>query len=611
MFDWSITHNGGVILIDPPDVPSETIAVCDIETNGQDGDQLRIVCIGLCTDGVNARVYFNLSAELISYLRRTQLVCHNGKGAEIPWLSKYGITIEQLYDDTQIMAYVFDSSRKSFGLKKVLKDTFGVEYPSYSELIKNKEVIHAACLIDMGLYDKKGAEPKKLTLDQMPREIVAEYNACDTFYTYKLWMHYRQQFNAQQKMFYKNIELPTTKLLFHMEQQGVAIDTKAVRRIHGFHSKERRASKKAALTVAQIPGLNLNSPKQLLPLVQRELPEAQGTGEEILESPSKGPFCTALLSYRKHQKICSTYTTPLYFNAITDKENRIYARFNQNTITGRLSSSDPINLQNQPPAVREAFCAKPGYRLVGADWSNIELRLPASFANEPGYVQELSRRDGDLHWLTAQFLFPELLHLSEEEQKEKRKKAKTCNFLLTNSGTAHRLGVELGVDQSEAEDLFERFWKGYPALKAWLETEKKEARKAGYACTRFGRKVYIPTLLLTCEWGSWKCGKEKTEQGYLRTCKNCRIREEAERSAISVLVQGTAADMMKLAAQVLYREYGYVPVLAVHDELVYEIMEDSADIAAKRIQDVMENITTLKVPLFANVKSGLNWKEVH
>lgn len=615
MFEWFPQNSGYKVLIDPPTFPKDTILSVDIETNGKEPNDkdFKIVCIGLCGSDFVAHIYFELNPALFLFLSSVQIIAHNGSHAEFVWLKPYGIAIEQLYADTKIMSYVVDSARKSHNLKPLLQEKLGVVYPSYSELIEDSEVIEAACLENQGLAVRKknGTQklPKSLTLDQIPKEIVAAYNANDIIHTYRLWTYFRQTMNAQQQMFYSNIELPTTRLLFRMEQQGVRIDTEAVRRIHKEESKARRATRKEMFVIAG--EFNPNSPKQVLEKLHNVGVQVDSTGEDVLQHHSQSPLVSRLLSYRKHQKLCSTYTSPIYFNAVRDKENRIHALFNQNTITGRLSSSDPINLQNQPQAVREVYTATPGNLLVGADWSNIELRLPASFSGEPGFVEELSRDGGDLHLRTARFLFGDLSALSEEELKEKRAKAKTCNFLLANSGSAYRLSQELNCELAEAEQFYVAFWKGYGTLKAWLDKEKKEARRNGWIQTKFGRRVHIPQLTLTCEWGSWKCGKHKDARGFTRTCGNCQVREEAERSAISVLVQGTAADMAKLSALTLYKKFGYVPILAVHDELVYDVPTAEAKLVAARVRTVMENIVTLKVPLKTSVKVGYNWKEVH
>lgn len=600
---WSCVKHGASISENPKYLPSETTVVIDIETDEADN----IVCIGLTGDGTDILVYFDITEELINFLQNAQLVGHALKDAEIKWLTKYGITVNQIFFDTKIAAYVYDSSRKNFSLKPLLKDIFNVEYPLYQEIVTGKEFIEISCEEnpELMVQSKQGPKyPKKLTLDKMHRDITIQYNACDVFWTFKLWVWFREHFTATQWNFYNTIELPTTKLIYEMEQQGIKIDTKAIRRIHNENSKQRRSFKKQLFTLAG-KEFNPNSPKQVLPILQSDGMDIQSTGEEeLVRYSGTNPLAKTLLSYRGLQKLCSTYTTPLYFNAIKDSQERIYPHFNQNTITGRLSSSDPINIQNQPQEVRCAFVAKEGHVLIGADWSNIELRLPAHLSGERGFIDELSKRGGDLHARTATFLFGDTFtKASPELQKSLRAKAKTCNFLLTNSGTASRLASELQCSKEEAETLYKKFWEGYPTMAQWLKEEKKIARDAGGVSTAFGRWVSLPQLKLWC--GSLFCAKIN------KFCKSCFIREETERSAISIRVQGTASDMMKLAMLRLKNEYNLVPVLSVHDEIMYEVPLDKKEFTMYIVKEVMENITTLKVPLVAEVKSGLNWKDCH
>lgn len=607
--DWAPEKFGCTVHIDDyENMPTATIASVDIETNGKEvtDEDFKIVCIGICASATDAFVYFDIRPSLIEYLRHLQIIAHDGKRAEIPWLYSYGVRINQLYVDTKTMYYVFDSARRNFSLKPILADTFGVEYPSYGDIITNKDFIQAACTAMPELYVKKTTKvtkknpqgvttlklPKEVTLDKMPKEIVAAYNAMDILFTYKLWVYLRKHFTARHWAFFNNIEMPMTRLIYEMERLGIEVDTNSVRRIHNENSKQRRRAKKRIFEIAG-KQFNINSPKhQLLPVLKSAGLNVEGTSEDELTPFRNHPLVSALLEYRGFQKICSTYTIPLYFTAIKNAASRIHTRFAQNTITGRLSSGDPINLQNQPPATRKCFVAKSGHLFINSDWSNIELRLPAHLSEEPGFVSELSRPDGDLHRLTAKFIGKD------------RKTAKTCNFLLTNSGTEWQLSVELGCTKEEAREIYDKWWAGYPVLERWTRRMKKIACIRGGIMTWFGRWVNLPRLRIPClEWsGRFPCKPDYK-------CQNCRLREEAERSAISILVQGTASDINKMAALRLYRKYGYVPVVNVHDELMYEVPIADTELVAKRVRYEMENVVHLKVPLIADVGIGANWKE--
>jgi len=641
-YPWGIEQYGGVIHIDDyKHFPTETIASIDLETNGKEiGDpEFKIVCVGICGNGQDCYIYFDLRPQLFEYLRKVMFVAQDGKRAEVPWLAPYGITIDQLFFDTKIGAYVMDSARKNYSLKPLIKDIFGVEYPTYEEMISNKEMIDVACQesllddspISLYLKDKKGNNklPKELDLSKMPKEYVAAYNACDVYFQYKLWKWLEANFSVAQKNFFETIEMPLNRLLYHTERQGIKIDTVKIRELHKQFSQSRRKYKKEFFNQATPVMLsyldtcilaekdekkkllleqrrnnftsecNLNSPSQVLEVLQVNGLGVKGTSEGVLQRYNKNPIVASLLEYRGYQKLASTYTTPLYFNAIKDNNNHIYARFSQNTITGRLSSSDPINLQNQPPEVREAFISDPGTKFINADWSNIELRLPAHFSNEPKLVNEFLKEDGgDVHKVTAKLIFGPDVE-SRSDFKAKRAIAKTCNFLLTNSGTPSRLANELNVPEIEAEGLYLKFWEGYPILANWLKEEKRRARSNLGVTDWFGRWVSLPQLVLTC--GNWNCAKSG------KFCRQCFMREEAERSAMSILVQGTASSMCKLAALRLYKEYGYVPNLLVHDEINTQVADSQVEEARDRIKYVMENVVSLRIPLVAELGIGKNW----
>lgn len=603
---WQLFDDGAKVHIDSKFIPTETIACIDLETNELEPSDpnFKIICVGICANGVDCYVYFDITPELIQYLKTVQIVAHSAKNAEIAWLAGYGITIEQLYWDTKIAAYVMDSSRKNNSLKPLLKDMWGVEYPTYEEMTTSEENIKEACELhpELMIQRKVGPRyPKKILLGSLSKETVAAYNGSDVFYTHKLWQWQRANMDAAQLNFYSTIELPTTRLLYKMEQKGVKIDTREVRRIHNENSKERRRLKKQLFEIAG-QSFNTNSPKQVLPILQANGVDTESTGEDALVHFRATPIVCKLLEFRKKQKICSTYTIPLYHNAVKDKDNRIHAHYNQNTITGRLSSSKPLNLQNQPPAVRTTFVAEEGHVLVGGDLSNLELRLPAHFSGDPVFVRELSKPDGDLHTTTAKFLFgAAVTSLPEEEFKKKRAKAKTCNFLLTNSGSPYGLANELQCTVDEAEELYKKFWAGYPVMAEWLRYEKKLARAEGGATSYFGRFVPIAQLKAWC--GNNNCDIKK--------CKECKVREEAEGTAISIRVQGTGGDMIKLAMLRMYKDFGYIPVLSTHDEIELETRSELLEETCRNLKIVMESVVQLRVPLVSKIKYGRSWLECH
>ncbi len=250
---WSVEGYGATIHIDNySQMPKETILVIDVETNGQEGEKCEIVCIGLTGTGTDVFVYFDLRPELIEYLKSVQLVGHDFIHAEAGWLEKYGITVDQLVFDTKIGMYLMDSSKKNYGLKTVLDRQWGIKYPTYTELTTDKSNIEQACIEnDIWEYDKKGKQklPKAITLDKMPKEITAQYNAADVYYTYKLWMWLREQFTMVQWNFFNSIEMPMYKLIYLMEKKGVKIDTTEGIKLHKQYKKKANEQKKLFLNL--------------------------------------------------------------------------------------------------------------------------------------------------------------------------------------------------------------------------------------------------------------------------------------------------------------------------------------------------------------------------
>jgi len=603
------------ILIDNySDFPKAPIVSLDIETNGREIDDVdfRFVCIGFC-DGIRCWCYFDISDKLIDYLHKSRWIVQDGIHAELPWLNKLygGFTPEHIYADTKIGSYVHDSTRKNYSLKPTVKEYLGVEYPTYTDITHNASYIAAACQRNPNLRvrtKKETKDPKNLTLDQLERGIVANYNAADTYYTWKLHEFLVKSQTTMERQFLTNIEMPMNRLIYRMETRGIKIDTSEIRRIHNATSKERRKIKKELLSLAGAP-FNPNSPKQVLELLKMHGINSKSSGvDDLARYRESSAFVRQLLEYRGLQKICSTYTIPLYFNAVREKSNRIHAKFGQNTITGRLSSSDPVNLQNQPPIVRSAFIADSGNSFVDADWSNIEIYIPAHLSGEPRWIDVLRRPDGDLHMATAARLFGESVYsLPEAERKAKRKIAKETLLTITNSGTYRSLARTLECDESTAQE-FERATKDlYPTFVHWLTTTKRKAREQKGISSYFGRWVSFPQLTLWC--GRPNCDEICAKNREF--CKPCFMRQETEKQAISVKVQGTASDLCKMAALRLYREYGYVPNALVHDEILLETPDNKIEETQQRVKYVMEHLYDFVVPLKAEIKIAKNWLEAH
>jgi DNA polymerase-1 len=561
------------MVVDSEELPTASLVSVDLEY-GEDGNE--IVLIGLF-DGATYFGYLHNFDRVVAWLRTANWITHDGIHAELPVLNKFygGFTAERIAFDTKIMAYNADSTRKNYSLKPLVSELLGANYPTYKELKK---------------------EHKFKSIGELDRQILLEYNAADTYYTWMLWQYFRKHYNQNQWQFLNTIEMPMTRLIAEMEQLGVKIDTAEVRRIHGENSKQRRKARKQIYALCGRV-VNPNSPKQILQVLHEQGVKSKTTAEDEIKRYKDNPFVGALLEFRGYQKLCSTYTIPLYSEAIKTSDSRIHARFSQNTITGRLSSSDPINLQNQPQSVRSAFVPKEGYSFIEADYSNLEWRIPGHFSGDPAIISELSRRDGDIHMQTARLMFGESI------SDEQRRIAKTCNFLLTNSGRAKRLATELGCSYREADEIYNKFWAGYRVLGEWTKETKEMARRSGGVSTLYGRRVSLPDLQLWC--GRANC--PVVDKNYF--CKTCFRKEETEREAVSVRVQGSGADLIKLAMLRLYREYKYVPVLTVHDSLMYEVEDSKVEEVSRNVKEVMESLVELKVPLFCDIGVAKNWGE--
>lgn len=601
------------VIVDSEELPTASLVSLDLEYT--ENEEKREICLVGIFDGITYWAYTAVTDRLLSYLGKTGWITHDGIHAELPVLNKLygGFEPERIQYDTKIMGYVFDSTLKDWGLKNLAKKYLAKEWPKYNELKK---------------------EYKFKSIKELPQEVLLDYNGSDCVFTWMLWEYYRKNFNLGHWNFYNNIELPMNHLLYRMEQKGIKVDVEVTKQLHEKFSRQRNgwdtafrvntnklldavqwrkelleikketAEKKQkalgskteeAVNKLSLADINLNSPQQILALLRALGYKVKSTDEDTIKRFGKDKVVKCLLEYRGYEKICTTYTSVILEEALKHPDRRIHARCTQSTITGRLASSDPINLQNQPPSVRSCFVAKEGHGFVEADWSNLEWRIPGHFSGDPAIISELSNRDGDIHRQTARLMF------GQDVSDEQRRIAKTCNFLLTNSGRAKRLASELGCSYREADDIFNRFWAGYRVLGEWTKETKTLAKQNGGISTMFGRCVRLPDLRLWC--GRANC--PVVAKDYF--CKECFKREETEREAVSVRVQGSGADLIKLAMLRLYREYKLVPVLTVHDSLLAEVPDNDVVEVGQNIKMVMESLVEFKVPLFVTIKTGKSW----
>jgi DNA polymerase-1 len=398
---------------------------------------------------------------------------------------------------------------------------------------------------------------------------------------------------------YREVERPLSAVLAHMEATGVRLDVAYLRALSLEVAEEIARLEAEVFRLAGHP-FNLNSRDQLervlfdelgLPAIGKtEKTGKRSTSAAVLEALREAhPIVEKILQYRELTKLKSTYIDPLP-DLIHPRTGRLHTRFNQTaTATGRLSSSDP-NLQNIPvrtplgQRIRRAFIAEEGWLLVALDYSQIELRVLAHLSGDENLIR-VFQEGRDIHTETASWMFgvPR-----EAVDPLMRRAAKTINFGVLYGMSAHRLSQELAIPYEEAQAFIGRYFQSFPKVRAWIEKTLEEGRRRGYVETLFGRRRYVPDL-----------------QARVKS-----VREAAERMAFNMPVQGTAADLMKLAMVKLFprlEEMGARMLLQVHDELVLEAPKERAEAVARLAKEVMEGVYPLAVPLEVEVGIGEDW----
>ena len=400
----------------------------------------------------------------------------------------------------------------------------------------------------------------------------------------------------------QDVEMPLSRVLFGMEQYGFTVDTAFLRTLGQRYTAEIEEAKQAVFRACGVKPFNLNSTQQLGEVLfdQLGLPHGKktsrgySTSAEVLESlrDIAPEIIDPLLRYRQLQKLNSTYIEGLL--RLTEKSGRVHSTFDQvATATGRISSSEP-NLQNIPVRteegreIRQAFLPRAGWVLLDADYSQIELRLMAHFSGDEAMLSAF-RTGQDVHARTASEIFDVPL---QQVDATLRSRAKAVNFGIIYGISGFGLARNTGVSQQEAKSFISRYFAKYPGVKRFMDTAVEDGQQNGYALTLMGRRRYLPEL----------------------TASNAMVREFGKRAAMNTPVQGTAADIIKLAMvrvdEGLRRE-GLQSrlILQVHDELLLECPPEEVEAASRILQEAMEGVITLSVPLSAEVHQGANWAE--
>ncbi|WP_079230208.1 DNA polymerase I [Pseudomonas putida] len=455
--------------------------------------------------------------------------------------------------------------------------------------------------------DIAGKGAKQLTFNQINLDKAGPYAAEDADITLRL--HHALQARLAQtpsvQTVLMDIEMPLVPVLAKIERQGALVDAALLQVQSGELGVKMAELEQRAYALAG-EEFNLGSPKQLgailydklgMPVLSKTAKGQPSTAEAVLDELAEQgyPLPEVLMQYRSLSKLKSTYTDKLP-GQINPRTGRIHTSYQQAVAaTGRLSSSDP-NLQNIPirtaegRRIRQAFVASPGYKLLAADYSQIELRIMAHLAKDEGLLHAF-RNDLDVHRATAAEVFGVAL---EEVTTDQRRSAKAINFGLIYGMSAFGLAKQIGVDRKQSQDYIDRYFARYPGVLAYMERTRAQAAEQGFVETLFGRRLYLPDI----------------------NAKNPALRKGAERTAINAPMQGTAADIIKRAMVNVdnwLNESGLDArvILQVHDELVLEVREDLVDQVKDEIRTHMSNAAQLDVPLVVEAGVGSNWDEAH
>ncbi|MEL4180946.1 DNA polymerase I [Roseateles sp. PN1] len=580
---------------------SASLAALDTETDSLDPMRARIVGISFSVkageaayiplrhEGPDAPAQLPLE-EVLAKLKPWLEDAHAPKlGQNLKYdthvLANHGIQLRGVQHDTMLESYVLEA-HKTHGLGALGERHLGRAGLSYEDLC--------------------GKGVNQIPFAQVEVAKAAEYSSEDSDMCLQVHQQLWPQIEAEAGLLrvYRDIEMPTSALLARIESTGVLIDASRLQAQSHELGQRLLTLEQEAYDIAGQP-FNMGSPKQIgeilftkqgLPIVKKTATGAPSTDEEVLDKLALDyPLPAKILEYRSLAKLKSTYTDklPLMINAQTGRVHTNYAQ--AVTVTGRLSSNEP-NLQNIPirtaegRRVREAFVALPGHSIVSADYSQIELRIMAHISEDPGLLRAFG--EGlDVHRATASEVFNTPV---SEVTTEQRRYAKTINFGLIYGMGAFGLAQSLGIEQKAARDYIDLYFNRFAGVKHYMDNTKARAAELGYVETLFGRRIYLPEI---------KGGNGPRKAG-------------AERQSINAPMQGTAADLIKLAmiaVQAALDEQGKLTriVMQVHDELVFEVPDAELDWVKTEVPRLMAGVAALRVPLLAEVGVGANWDEAH
>ena len=497
-----------------------------------------------------------------------------------------GITLRGVAFDTMLESYVLDSVATRHDMDSLALKYLGHKTISFEEIAG------------------KGA--KQLTFNQVGLHEASPYAAEDADLTLRLhqtlWPKLEQEGRLPEV--FRDIELPLVTVLSRIERNGTYVDATLLKHQSQFLAKRMAELQEKAFEIAG-QEFNLASPKQLgeilyekleIPVIKKTPKGAPSTAEAVLQELAlEYPLPQVIMDYRGVAKLKNTYTDKLP-ELINQRTGRVHTSYHQAvTATGRLSSSDP-NLQNIPVRseegrkIRQAFLAPKGKKIVACDYSQIELRIMAHLSDDKG-LTDAFEQGLDIHRATAAEVWGKTL---DEVSDNDRRNAKAINFGLIYGMSAFGLAKQLGLPRKEAQEYIELYFERYPGVKKYMEDTRALAADNGYVETVYGRRLYLPEI----------------------HSKNGQRRQAAERAAINAPMQGTAADIIKMAMIKVHdwletTDFDAKMIMQVHDELVFEVAEDQVDDLVKEVKARMESAAELKVPLIVDAGVGENWEEAH
>lgn len=575
------------------------IFAIDTETTSLNYKDAELVGFSICSDENHAyyvplahksdqiQIDFKTALNLLKGIIENEQITKIGHHIKYDMhvLERYGLKFQGTLFDTMIESFLLDPSLNRHDLNSVSLKYLGINPVTYEEVAG------------------KGA--KQICFDEVEVERATQYAAEDAHVTYLLHKILSKKISQDKNLekIYFKIDEPLIKILQRIESTGVLLDEKKLKQ----QSQElKKKIKKIEDEVFAEVGeeFNLSSPKQLqrilfevleLPILGKTPGGQPSTSESVLQDLAVSyELPKKILEHRTVSKLISTYTDklPLEINSVT---NRIHTSYHQaNVVTGRLSSSNP-NLQNIPirtnegRKIREAFIAEENSMIIAADYSQIELRILAHLSQDKNLVRAFN--DGlDIHTMTACQIFS---LKPKDVGPDERRSAKAINFGIIYGMSPFGLSKQLGIFQNEAKDYIEYYFKQFPDVKNFLEDTKAFARKNKYIETTLGRKIFIDNI----------------------DAKNYNLRQYAERAAINAPMQGSAADIIKLAMIELHNHYKNKNqtkmIMQVHDELIFESYRDEAEQEAENIKTTMEQVANLIVPLVVDVGIEKNWGLAH